>query len=84
VYRTATRYSHDARVAEVARHTEGAVMGRARGTQWTSQELWAALEEFERELEAAGLRANSIETYVGRTTIFLRWLDGDYTPRGPA
>ena len=58
-------------------------MGKARGTQWTSHELRAALEEFKRELEAAGLRANSIETYVGRTTVLLRWLDGDYTRRGP-
>jgi hypothetical protein len=56
-------------------------MRKARGTQWTSEDLWAALEEFKRELEAAGLRANSIDTYVGRTTIFLRWLEGDYTPR---
>jgi hypothetical protein len=25
-----------------------------------------------------------VKTYVGRSEIFLRWLAGDYTPRGPA
>jgi hypothetical protein len=58
-------------------------VGEPRGTQWTSEDLWKALEAFKSELQAAGLRENSVSTYVGRTTIFLRWLDGDYTPRGP-
>jgi hypothetical protein len=47
-------------------------MAEPRGTQWTSEDLWAALEDFKRELVAAGLRPSSIETYVGRTTFFLR------------
>lgn len=51
--------------------------------QWSSDDLWAALEEFRSELTEAGLRSNSVETYVGRATVFLRWLDGDYQPRGP-
>ena len=59
-------------------------MGRPRGTQWTSTELRRELEEFRRQLEAAGLRKSSIETYVTRTAVFLRWLDGDYEPRGTA
>jgi hypothetical protein len=45
-------------------------MAKPRGTQWTSEDLWAALEEFKREPTAAGLRSSSIETYVGRTTFF--------------
>jgi hypothetical protein len=58
-------------------------MSKPRASQWTSQQLWQALEEFKRELRAAGLRDNTVDTYVGRTTTFLRWLAGDYTPRGP-
>jgi hypothetical protein len=52
------------------------------GSQWTSEELWRELEEFRRQLQAAGLRPSSIQTYVGRATTFLRWLDGDYRPNG--
>lgn len=50
---------------------------------WTHTELLSELAEFERELRAAGLRDSSVRTYTDRTTIFLRWLVGDYTPRGP-
>jgi hypothetical protein len=50
----------------------------------SSADLWRALEEFRQELEAAGLRPNTVETYVSRTAVFLRWLDGDYTPQGPS
>jgi hypothetical protein len=49
---------------------------------WTSPELRAQLARFERELRAAGLRPSSVATYVDRTAVFLRWLDGDYAPRG--
>jgi hypothetical protein len=28
------------------------------------------------------LKPNSIQTYTDRTSRFLRWLVGDYTPRG--
>ena len=30
-----------------------------------------------------GLQENTIRTYVDRSTYFVRWLDGDYEPRGP-
>jgi hypothetical protein len=53
-------------------------MATPRGTQWNSDDLWKALEDFKRELEAAGLRESSVATYVGRTTTLLGWLDGDY------
>lgn len=49
----------------------------------TYEELQAELQEFERQLKAAGLKPNSIQTYTDRTSRFLRWLVGDYTPRGP-
>lgn len=50
---------------------------------WTVTELHELLHEFEEELRAAGLEENTIRTYVDRSTYFIRWLDGDYRPRGP-
>jgi hypothetical protein len=50
---------------------------------WTHDELVRELAAFRADLEAAHLRPNSIETYVGRATIFVRWLSGDYRPHGP-
>jgi hypothetical protein len=50
---------------------------------WTTDELRKELIRFEQELRAAGLRQSSVETYVGRSHIFIRWLDGDYHPQGP-
>jgi len=54
-----------------------------RGDAWTLAELELELEAFAAELEDAGLRENTIDTYVGRTEPFLRWLAGTYEPRGP-
>jgi hypothetical protein len=50
---------------------------------YTVEDLRAELRRFENELRAAGLRENSVSTYVDRTGRFLKWLDGDYHPRGP-
>ncbi len=50
---------------------------------WTLRELHDELRRFEAELKVAGLRPNSVHTYVNRSEIFLRWLSGDYTPQGP-
>jgi hypothetical protein len=50
---------------------------------WTTDELRAELLRFERELRAANLKDSSIQTYVDRSGRFLKWLDGDYHPRGP-
>lgn len=58
-------------------------MNAPRAAEWTSTDLWNELAEFRRVLEEAGLRPSSVETYVGRAETFLRWLDGDYSPRGP-
>jgi len=51
---------------------------------WSVSELEHELSRFEQELVRAELRRTSIDTYVGRSSIFLRWLRGDYKPRGPA
>jgi hypothetical protein len=51
--------------------------------RYSVDELREELRRFERELRAAGLKENSVNTYVDRTGRFLKWLDGDYQPRGP-
>lgn len=50
---------------------------------YTVEELLNELSRFETELRAAGLAENTIRTYVDRSTYFVRWLSGDYEPRGP-
>lgn len=55
----------------------------ARRASWTIAELHEALEDFEAELRTAGLVESSVRTYVDRSRYFVRWLDGDYHPRGP-
>ncbi len=51
--------------------------------RWTVQELRGELRRFEQELCNAGLAPNSVDTYVNRSEVFVRWLAGEYTPRGP-
>jgi hypothetical protein len=51
-----------------------------KGEPWTVNQLHDLLGTFEAELRAAGLKENTIRTYVDRSTIFVRWLDGDYRP----
>jgi hypothetical protein len=51
--------------------------------RYSVDELRDELRRFERELRAAGLKETSVTTYVDRTGRFLKWLDGDYQPRGP-
>ena len=51
--------------------------------RWTLRELRAELQRFEDELRAAGLLPTTVHTYVDRAAVFLRWLAGDYRPRGP-
>ena len=48
---------------------------------WTLEELHAELARWERELREAGKAENTVDTYIGRTETFLRWLAGDYHPR---
>ena len=47
---------------------------------WTIEELHEELARFERELIEAGLKPNSVHTYVDRSARFLRWLVGDFRP----
>ena len=56
--------------------------GRPRGESWTIGQLESALTDFKEELEAAGLADSSVSTYVGRSEVFVRWLAGEYEPRG--
>jgi len=51
--------------------------------RYTVEDLRTELRRFESELRAAGLKDNSVGTYVDRTGRFLKWLVGDYQPRGP-
>lgn len=47
---------------------------------WTFGKLH---QELSRVLLKAGLTDTAVQTYVGRSEILIRWLDGDYHPRGP-
>lgn len=49
--------------------------------RWTVAELREELTRWEGELVAAGKAPNTVATYVSRTEIFLRWLDGTYAAR---
>jgi len=51
--------------------------------RYSTDELRSELARFEQELRAAGLKENSVITYVDRTGRFIKWLDGDYRPRWP-
>jgi hypothetical protein len=58
--------------------------GEAPGDQrYSIGDLQAELRRFEQQLRAASLKENSVATYVDRTGRFLKWLNGDYRPRGP-
>ncbi len=50
---------------------------------WTIEDLRHELRRFEQELQAARLAPNSVHTYVNRSEVFIRWLAGDYHPKGP-
>jgi hypothetical protein len=61
----------------------GQLMGRPKRTTWTIDDLREDLRRFEDELVDAKLKPSTVETYVQRSGIFLRWLDGKYEPSGP-
>jgi hypothetical protein len=62
---------------------QGTAPGPASDDQrYSVSELRAELLRFERELRSAGLKDNSVTTYVDRAARFLKWLDGGYQPRG--
>lgn len=47
---------------------------------WSLAELRSELERYETELRAAGKRQLTIDTYVGQSERFVRFLTGDYRP----
>jgi hypothetical protein len=51
-------------------------------TEWSIQELEQELIRFERAARAAGLKENSVHTYVDRSARFVRWLAGDFEFQG--
>lgn len=53
-----------------------------RGHAWTLGDLRRELAAYRRELEAAKMRPQAINTYVNLSGTFVRWLDGAYTARG--
>jgi len=51
-------------------------------TRWSIEELEQELIRFELAARAAGLKENSVHTYVDRSARFVRWLAGDFEFRG--
>ena len=47
---------------------------------WTLAELQSELERYEVELRAAGKEQRTIDTYIGQSERFVRFLVGDYRP----
>ncbi len=58
-------------------------MARPKRTSWTIDDLRQDLRRFEDELVEANLKPSTVNTYVRRSDVFLRWLDGKYEPSGP-
>lgn len=50
--------------------------------RWTVEDLRAELERFRVELRAAGLRESTVYSYLSGSALFVRWLAGEYVPRG--
>lgn len=48
---------------------------------WTNHQLLEALNHYEQECQDAGLRPNSVHSYVDYSRRFCRWRVGDYRPR---
>jgi hypothetical protein len=55
----------------------------ARRSNWTTVELRADLDSFERELRDTGLKEQTIQTYVARSKTFVDWLERKYVPKRP-
>jgi hypothetical protein len=47
---------------------------------WSLADLRSELERYEVELRAAGKEQRTIDTYVGQSERFVRFLTGDYRP----
>jgi len=57
------------------------MIGTMHNTTYTTDQLRAKLNTYVDELRAAHLSERTIETYRDRADRFIRWLDGDYSPR---
>jgi heme exporter protein D len=57
--------------------------GESSDGYWSAAQLERELQRFEHALRRAGLPETSIRTYVGRSQIFVRRLQGDYQPPDP-
>jgi hypothetical protein len=49
---------------------------------WTLAELRSLVDDYERALIAASLASTTVRTATDQATRFLRWMDGEYSPRG--
>jgi hypothetical protein len=56
---------------------------RSRHGPWAAAELVRELTGYRAELEGARMQPLAIRTYVGCSEMFVRWLGGQYTARGP-
>lgn len=54
-----------------------------RRLNWTAEELRADLDSFQKELRDAGLKEQTIHTYVARSRTFVDWLERKYVPKRP-
>jgi uncharacterized protein with HEPN domain len=61
-----------------SRHTGGSLMRRL--SPEVIQQVRAALQEYEREVEAANLARTTKDTYLLHASNFVRWLAGEFTP----
>lgn len=52
-------------------------------TTWSLVDLMGELGRFAQEARAAGLKENSVRTYVDRSRTFVRWPASDFEFQGP-
>lgn len=53
----------------------------ARRSNWTTVELRSDLDSFEKDLRDAGLKEQTIQTYIARSKTFVDWLERKYVPK---
>ncbi len=58
-------------------------MRDAMNERWTTARLLEATDRYESELRDAGLSPLTVWTYSDQSKRFVRWLQGEYRPRGP-
>lgn len=50
---------------------------------WSTDQLLEEVKSYKQQLEAAGMKPNTVHTYVDRAERFIKWLAGDYQPKSP-